>query len=392
VAARSKWWHVLQASKREALLAVDLYNRAASARSLEGFVMHMHVAWLYLAHARFAREGVDFRYSERNGHFMRVDGEVKTWELARCVREMFPLETNPVRCNVEFFIKARNKIEHRYEALLATALAGKSQALVLNYEETLSEWFGPSEGLAEELRFPVFMSSLTPQAVEALKATHRRLPKKLSSFIREHDAALPAEVSEDWRYDLRVLLLPQTGPKTESDAVMRFVREDEMTSEQRDVVQTIVRTKAVAVQNKGRHKPGQAAKLVSTALGVVFSTNGHNVAAWKHYKVRPDGGASRPELTDDRYCVYDEPHSDYLFTDAWIEKLSRDLADPQAFRRVTGSAPKQTKTAFASEGTLNLSLAGAESDAGCSGPRASARDVGLGDRRGERPRSQGSTP
>jgi hypothetical protein len=125
VAARPKYWHILQASKREALIAVDLYNRVASERSLEGFVVHMHLAWLYLHHARFQRDAVDFRYRESDGRrFVRVDGEVKTWELSRCLKETFPDGKSPVRANVEFFIKIRNKVEHRYEKLLATALAG----------------------------------------------------------------------------------------------------------------------------------------------------------------------------------------------------------------------------------------------------------------------------
>lgn len=333
---------MLQGSRREALLAVDLYNRAASERSLEGFIVHMHMAWLYLHHARFLRDGVDYRYRQDNGRFVRVDGEVKTWELARCLREAFPTDNDPARANVEFFIKVRNKIEHRYEQLLATALAGKTQAHVLNYEEMLTAWFGAEEGLGDSLRFPVFMSSLTPSAVKALKATHRKLPKKLTTFLREHDAELPSEVAENWRYDFRVLLLPQTGPKTESDAVMRFVREDEMTDEQRrarDVVQTIVRNKPIAVQNKGRHKPGTVAKLVSEKLGVTFSNFGHHVAAWRYYGVRPDKHAARPELTDDRYCVWDEPHKDYLYTDAWVKKLIKDLADPGTFEEVTGKRP-----------------------------------------------------
>ena len=121
-----------------------------------------------------------------------MDGEIKTWELGRCLREAFPSDEDPVRANVEFFVKVRNKIEHRYEQLLATALAGKTQAQVLNYEETLTAWFGAEEGLGDSLRFPVFVSSLTPDAVKALKATHRKLPKKLTSFIREHDAACRA--------------------------------------------------------------------------------------------------------------------------------------------------------------------------------------------------------
>lgn len=321
---------------------MDLYNRSTSARSLEGFVVHMHLAWLYLLHARFIRDGVDFRYRKDNGHFERIEGEIKMWELARCLSVAYPAERSAVRCNVEFFIRLRNKIEHRYEQLLAAAVAGKVQAHVLNYEEQLVSTFGAGESMGDSLRFPVFLSSLTPDAVQALKRTHRALPKKLNSFIREFDGALPEEVQGDWRYDFRVLLLPQTGPKTDADAVMRFVREEDMTDEQRrarDVVQTIVRTKQVPVQNQGRHRPGAVARQVQAALGVRFTVSAHT-AAWKHYGARPETGAARPENTDTRYCLYDEPHEDYVFTDAWIRKLSRDLADAATFARVTGKAPK----------------------------------------------------
>jgi hypothetical protein len=342
--ARPKWWHTLQGSRREALLAVDLYNRAACERSLEGFVVHMNLAWLYLHHAKFVHEKVDFRYRKANGRLERIDGEVKTWDLARCLRETFP-DNSPVRANVEFFLKIRNKIEHRYEKLLADVLAGKTQALVLNFEETLTAWFGSGQGLGDSLRFPVFMSSLTPDAVKALKATHRKLPKKLTSFIQEHDASLPAAVAEDYRYDFRVYLLPQTGPKTDSDVVMRFLREDEMTDEQRqarDVVQTITRNKLVSVQNKGKHKPGAVARSVSEGLKVRFSVQGHHVPAWRYYEVRPETAADRPELTDERHCVWDEPHGDYLYTDAWIKKLIKELADPKTFKKVTGKKPEPT--------------------------------------------------
>ena len=73
-----------------------------------------------------------------------------------------------MRRNVEFFIQLRNKIEHRYEKLLSVVIAGKTQAHVLNYEETCVRLFGTKEGLGEDLRFPpVFVSSLTPDAVES---------------------------------------------------------------------------------------------------------------------------------------------------------------------------------------------------------------------------------
>jgi Protein of unknown function (DUF3644) len=332
----------LQGSRKEALLAADLYNRPASDRSLAAFVVHMHLAWLYLLHARLLRDGIDCRYRLPNGRFERIDGDIKTWELARCLREAFPDAGSPVRHNVEFFIKLRNKIEHRYEPILATAVAGKAQALVLNYEEAVTEWFGAAAGLSDSLRLPVFISSLTPEAVETLKRTHAKLPRRITRFLREYDASVPEEVQSDWRYDFRVLLLPQTGPKTEADAVMRFVREDEMTDDQRrarDVVQTIVRTKQVPVANKGRLKPTGVADRVQAELGVRFSVYGAHTRCWRHFQVRPLRGASRPEMTDERYCVYDEPHTDYLYTEAWVNKLVSELADPASYERIVGSKP-----------------------------------------------------
>ena len=62
MARRPHWWHHLQASKQEALLAVDLYNQSRRERRLEAFVVHMHMAWLYLLQARFERDGIDFWY------------------------------------------------------------------------------------------------------------------------------------------------------------------------------------------------------------------------------------------------------------------------------------------------------------------------------------------
>lgn len=338
MAPRPNWWHTLQASKNEARLAVDLYNRSTSERSLEGFIIHMHMAWLYLLHARFARDSIDYRYWENGGHLMRVDGEPKTWELARCLVEEYPNENDPVRRNVEFFTQLRNKIEHRYEELLSVVIAGKTQAHVLNYEQACVELFGNDEGLAESLRFPVFVSSLTSDAVDALKRTHRKLPQKVTTFIRDYDASLPEEVQGDYRYDFRVLLLPQTGPKSDADAVVRFVREDEMSDEQRearDVVQTIVRKQNIPVQNMGRYKPGKVAELVQQQLGIVFTTHAHHTRAWQYYKVRPDKHAKHPEQTDPRYCVWDEPHWDYLYTEAWVRKLVKELRDPKVFRMVT---------------------------------------------------------
>ena len=97
---RTRAWHMVQASMAEALLAVELYNTSGGRRSLEAFVVHMHLAWLYLLHAEFLRDGVDFRYweqrTDRRRRLVRIDGEPKTWELARCARQRWPLDNDPI--------------------------------------------------------------------------------------------------------------------------------------------------------------------------------------------------------------------------------------------------------------------------------------------------------
>ncbi len=149
---RTREWHILQAAKAEALLAVEFYNTTGERRSLEAFVVHMHLAWLYLFHAELVSKGVDFRYWERRHggreRLVRVDGEPKTWDLARCVEDRWSNENDPIRRNLDFFIGLRNRIEHRYQEAIGLAVAGHAQAMILNFENELVAAFGTAEGLA----------------------------------------------------------------------------------------------------------------------------------------------------------------------------------------------------------------------------------------------------
>jgi hypothetical protein len=60
-------------SQNEAQLAGRLYNDPTEHRSFEGFVVHMHLAWVYLLHAEFEREGIDYRNGRKVGRASRLD-------------------------------------------------------------------------------------------------------------------------------------------------------------------------------------------------------------------------------------------------------------------------------------------------------------------------------
>src|SRR2546423_6042674 len=98
---RAQWRLTLEAAKEEALLAVDLYNQPKAARKLEGFFVHMHMAWLYLFIAQYQRDRQPFHYRLPNGRYETVDGERKTWDVAKFCRETWA-DHDPVRKNLEF--------------------------------------------------------------------------------------------------------------------------------------------------------------------------------------------------------------------------------------------------------------------------------------------------
>ena len=47
----------------------------------------------------------------------------------------------------------------------------------------------------------------------------------------------------------------------------------------------------------------------------------HHTAGWQHFGVRPGPGSASPVATDQPYCIWDQPYSDYVYIDAWVRKL-----------------------------------------------------------------------
>jgi hypothetical protein len=178
----------------------------------------------------------------------------------------------------------------------------------------------------------VFVSSLSDGAVQALKETYKRLPRGLTKYIEEFDSVLSDEVRDDFRYEFRVFLIPHTGPKTEADVAMRFVRLEDLPDEQRgqlEQVRTVVRDRQVPVANIDRHRPSYVCGKVSDVLGVKFTPWHDHVQAWKHYAVRPPSRRRERDAHEDPVLrVRRSPRR---------LRLHRCLGQP--FREVIGHGP-----------------------------------------------------
>ncbi|MFI9362046.1 DUF3644 domain-containing protein [Kitasatospora sp. NPDC053057] len=355
MARPKKHWSMVHASQDEACLASRLYNDPAEVRSFEGFVVHMHLAWLYLLHAELTRDGTDFRYHQKDHpRFLeKVDGEPKCWELTRCVRDRWPDTSDPVRLNIEFFIGLRNKIEHRHarqQQALTAVLGGYAQALLLNYEEEMITEFGPAVSLATRLQFPVFIGSFTDAGEQSLRRLRNQLPATLRKFIADFRSGLSDETEADSRFELRLRLVNELAPRDPAALALQFTRYDDMTAEQQVLVEDLGRRGLVIrderkrdIVGHGLKKPGEIVKEVAAVLPYIFNMT-HFSKAWRALQVRPPTGSARPEITIEKYCVYDERHKDYGYTPAYAKKLIRECTSEEGFRNLLDTAPKDKVT------------------------------------------------
>ena len=108
---KGKTKSLLESSIDCALLAVEIYNKPRAPFRVESFITHMIMAWTRLLQANFNLTiGETFFYKEKNGRYKLIDGDRKAWDLKTCILK-YSLLSEPVKSNLEFFIRLRNKIE-----------------------------------------------------------------------------------------------------------------------------------------------------------------------------------------------------------------------------------------------------------------------------------------
>ena len=56
---------------------------------------------------------------------------------------------------------------------------------------------------------------------------------------------------------------------------------------------------------------------METKTGIKISQNDHTLL-WKAFQVRPAASSETKFDTLSKFCIYDEPHNDYLYTDEWV--------------------------------------------------------------------------
>lgn len=321
--------NLLDKAKESALLAVDVYNKPRTTFRAGGFIVLMCIAWTSLLHSIFERDRKKYFYKD-NKHpnlYLKIDGDYKAWDLEKSAIEYFKDTNNPIFQNIEFFYKLRNKIEHRFMPSIDPVISGECQALLLNFEEMLVSNYSEKHSLIDSLFIPL---QFTEQ--------RRNLPKskqevKVLDFITQFRSNLSSNIINSQEYSFKAFFIPKLGNhRNSSDIAVEFVKFDpndpgEMKKYEKLIVG--IKEKTVPVINPGKYKPSKLYEIFIKKFGTeryrFLKTKGAfmhwHTLMWKKHKVRPSNHDSNKLNCNTKYCQYDEPHQDYIYTKEWIEFL-----------------------------------------------------------------------
>ena len=338
----------IEKSRAATTAAVDIYNRPGPGFRTAHFVVLIVMAWTALFHAIFYRKRRKPWYKRKGKNpkgdrYVHIDGEPKHWDLSECLDQHFGGNNPPERKNLEFLIGLRNKIEHRHLPELDAGLYGECQAALLNLEELLTSEFGSRYAIAEQLAVSLQFSRLVPsEKKKAAKDLAKGVAKSVKDYVETFRGGLASSTLNSTKYSFNVFLVPKVVNKKDlADTAVEFIKVDEGNNDELtrlEKLNVLIKEKHIPIANLDLYKPTHVVTKVQAHLPYKFTIPSHT-AAWQHFKVRPASNATKPEATDSKYCVYDAAHKDYLYTEAWVDKLAKDLADANAFQAIIGSAP-----------------------------------------------------
>ncbi len=213
---------------REAMIAaVHVFNGAGLTFRGELFVVTAIIAWTYLLHAWFKKQGIDYRHTvNEDGKKVVVktaNGKDKYWELSHCLKHAkCPLEKGIIN-NLHFLLELRHEVEHRSTTCIDDLIGPKLQACCINFNDTVKQHFGPQYGL--ERRLPIALQFVTfgPDQRAVLKKASA-LPRHIEMMMDNFDKHLTSEELADPRFRFQVAFVQRTATRPSSaDQAIEFV-------------------------------------------------------------------------------------------------------------------------------------------------------------------------
>ncbi|MAU59325.1 MAG: hypothetical protein CMI62_01205 [Parvibaculum sp.] len=194
---------------REAMIAaVHTFNSAGLMFRAELFITTAIVAWTYLLHAYYKREGIPYKYKGKQ----TAHGADRYWDLSQCISTGKCPLSEGAKTNLRFLIELRNEIEHQSTSRIDDAVGAELQSCALNFNDALKGFFGKQFGLEKRLPIALQFVSFGPDQRSSLK-TASSLPLHVSSFISAFEHGLSDDQVKDPAFRLKVAFVPVAAKK-----------------------------------------------------------------------------------------------------------------------------------------------------------------------------------
>ena len=216
-------------SQDAALTGVQVFNNPQVRFKSETFIVLMNIAWTYLLHAHYRRQGVEYREHEHRGKRRRFhrtsDGNFRYWDLRRCLTtEACPLD-GETKKNLLFLIGLRDEITHHMSPALDSFVSARYQACCLNYNRYIKELFGEHRGVDRLLGYSLQFQSISREQLSA--PSEEDLPPSIRTYIARFDEDLTTAELNSERFAFRMLFVPKLVAKPgQADEVIEFLRPD----------------------------------------------------------------------------------------------------------------------------------------------------------------------
>lgn len=177
---------------------------------------------------------------------------------------------------------------------------------------------------------------------QALRRLQTQAYSSVNEYVQRFRSSLSTDIEGSMEYSYKVFLIPKTGNHAKSSTLaVEFINVSDLDQQTREAYErtvTLLKTHERAVALPRAMRPSIIANKVEQLLGMRFGTY-DNTSCWKYFKVRPVQGAVDKANTDIRYCHYDEPHDDYIYTDEWVNHLVSKLSDHVTYHAILGRDP-----------------------------------------------------
>lgn len=288
-------------SGREAMVAaVQAFNNPASHFRARTFAVLANIAWTNILHEYYVQKKISIWKGQR------------TLLLSQMIkRDDVPLE-NAEKENLNALKDIRDAIEHNYWLEAESEFTPIFLACCLNFNEFLIKNFGKKTALSNELGLALQFAKMDFMQLTTLNKSS--LPAAIKSLSDDLFGKKPIAIKDNTKYAFQVAYTLTSASKGQAN--FQFFKPESETGQQ---IHNVLKQK-VPSDELYPYKPSDVCKKVEKKLGKSFNMHQHTLA-WKKHKVRPEHRAKHPEKTKSQFCHYDTAHRDYMYTDAWVDKL-----------------------------------------------------------------------